>query len=61
MITAYADPVRMMEQGAPSIIRTDEELYERRSKNRPQSAACAAVCGGAKGIHRRRLVLRELP
>jgi hypothetical protein len=35
--------------------------YERRSKNRPRSAARAAFCGGVKGVHRRRLVSQVLP
>jgi hypothetical protein len=30
--------------------------YERRRKNRPQSAARAAFCGGVKVVHRRNLV-----
>jgi hypothetical protein len=30
--------------------------YERRSKNRPQSAARAVLCGGVKVVHRRNLV-----
>ncbi len=35
--------------------------YERRSKNGPQSAARAELCGGVKGIHRRDWFCGELP
>ena len=38
----------------------DGALYERRSKNRPRSAARAGLRGGVKGVHRRRLVLLEV-
>ena len=33
-----------------------DAMYERRSKNRPQSAARAVLCGGVKVVHRRNLV-----
>jgi hypothetical protein len=44
-------------------IRLDlkQEQYERRSKNGPQSAARAELCGGVKGIHRRDWFCGELP
>jgi type II restriction enzyme len=38
------------------ICRTRADVCERRRKNRPQSGARAALCGGVKVVHRRILV-----
>lgn len=50
MIIAYANPVRMMEQGAPRIIRTDEELarytrdlFELTAQDEPTDAELEAI------------------
>ena len=44
--------VQFVWKGAPGVF----EGKKRRSKNRPQSAARAALCGGVKVVHRRILV-----
>jgi hypothetical protein len=41
--------------------REKEAVYERRSKNRPRSAARAGLRGGVKVVHRREWFRRVLP